>query len=113
MIIQYDPEWIVTTPCPKRAAVRPPHPSSEGRFLPQPGGTAKHLGKREEEDSCRPFSPGRGMRSGRETKGLVCVPLWWPFPLWTINTLGVVGRRKFGKKRRVDAPSDFYIVIIL
>ncbi|MED0672580.1 hypothetical protein P4S95_20630 [Aneurinibacillus aneurinilyticus] len=51
MIIQYDPEWLVTTPCPKRAVVRLPHPSSKGRFLPQPGGTAKHLGRR--EDGCR------------------------------------------------------------
>ncbi|ERI07713.1 hypothetical protein HMPREF0083_04154, partial [Aneurinibacillus aneurinilyticus ATCC 12856] len=25
----------------------------------------------------------------RKTKGLVCVPLWRPFPLWTINTLGI------------------------
>ncbi|MED0708521.1 hypothetical protein, partial [Aneurinibacillus aneurinilyticus] len=84
MIIQYDPEWIVTTPCPKRASVRLPHGSIEGRFLPQPGGTAKHLGRREEGDSCRPLSPGRGNRLGRETKGRVCVPLWWAFPLWTI-----------------------------
>ncbi|WP_276912940.1 hypothetical protein, partial [Aneurinibacillus aneurinilyticus] len=76
LIIQYDPEWIVTTPCPKRASVRLPHPSLEGRFLPQPGGTAKHLGRREEGDSCCPFSPDRGNRSERETKGLVCVPLW-------------------------------------
>ncbi|MED0735249.1 hypothetical protein P4S84_26030, partial [Aneurinibacillus aneurinilyticus] len=60
MIIQYDPEWVVTTPCPKRASVRLPHPSSEGRFLPQPGGTAKHPGRREEGDNCRPLSPGRG-----------------------------------------------------
>jgi hypothetical protein len=57
--------------------------------LPQPGGTAKHLGRHEEGDSCCPFSPGRGNRLGRETKGLVCVPLWWPFSLWTINTLGI------------------------
>ncbi|MEZ2735832.1 hypothetical protein [Aneurinibacillus aneurinilyticus] len=27
--------------------------------------------------------------TGRETKGRVCVPLWWPFPLWTIHTLGI------------------------
>ncbi|NMF01161.1 hypothetical protein HF838_23470 [Aneurinibacillus aneurinilyticus] len=89
LIIQYDPEWIVTTPCPKRASVRLPHRSVEDHFLPQPGGTAKHPGRREEGDSCRPLSPGQGNRSGRETKGLVCVPLWWPFPLWTINTLGI------------------------
>ncbi|WP_152623465.1 hypothetical protein [Aneurinibacillus migulanus] len=85
LIIQYDPEWIATTPCPKRAAVRLSHGSVEARFLPQPGGTAKHLGRREEGDSCGPLSPGRGMRSGRETKGLVCVPLWWSFPLGAIN----------------------------
>ncbi|MED0707555.1 hypothetical protein, partial [Aneurinibacillus aneurinilyticus] len=68
MIIQYDPEWVVTTPCPKRASVRLPHGSIEDRFLPQPGGTAKHLGRREEGDSCCPFSPGCSMCSGRETK---------------------------------------------
>ncbi len=89
LIIQYDPDWIVTTLCPKRAAVRLPHGSVEGRFLPWPGGTAKHLGRREEGDSCGPLSPGRGNRSGRETKGLVCVPLWWSFPLGAINTLGI------------------------
>ncbi|MED0709496.1 hypothetical protein [Aneurinibacillus aneurinilyticus] len=66
MIIQYNLEWIVATPCPKRASVRLSHPSLEGRFLPQPGGTAKHLGRYEEGDNCRPLSPGRGMRSGRE-----------------------------------------------
>jgi ribonucleotide monophosphatase NagD (HAD superfamily) len=27
LIIQYDPEWIVTTPCPKRASVRLPRGS--------------------------------------------------------------------------------------
>ncbi|MED0669946.1 hypothetical protein P4S95_06870 [Aneurinibacillus aneurinilyticus] len=64
LIIQYDPEWIVTTSCPKQASVRLPHPSLEDRFLPQPGRTAKHLGRREEGDHCRPLSPGRGMRSG-------------------------------------------------
>ncbi|MED0724216.1 hypothetical protein P4S91_15060 [Aneurinibacillus aneurinilyticus] len=63
MIIQYAPEWIITTPCPKRASVRLLHGSIEGRFLPWPGGTAKHLGRREEGDNCRPLSPGRG-RSG-------------------------------------------------
>ncbi|MED4732416.1 hypothetical protein P9597_30915, partial [Aneurinibacillus migulanus] len=63
-----------------RASVRLPHGSIEGRFLPQPGGTAKHLGGREEGDNCRPLSPSQGNRSGKETKGLVCVPLWWPFP---------------------------------
>ncbi|WP_235496684.1 hypothetical protein [Aneurinibacillus migulanus] len=41
MIIQYDPEWIATTPCLKRASVRLPHGSVEGRFLPWPDGTAK------------------------------------------------------------------------
>ncbi|MED0706608.1 hypothetical protein, partial [Aneurinibacillus aneurinilyticus] len=76
LIIQYDPEWIVTTPCLKRASVRLPHGSIEDRFLPQPVGTAKHPGRREEGDNCRPFSPDRGNRLGRETKGLVCVPLW-------------------------------------
>jgi hypothetical protein len=35
------------------------------------------------------FLPDRGMRSGRETKSLVCVPLWWSFSLGTINTLGI------------------------
>ncbi|KIV56770.1 hypothetical protein [Aneurinibacillus migulanus] len=55
LIIQYDPEWIATTPCPKRASVRLPHGSVEGRFLPWPGGTAKHLGRHEEGDSCCPF----------------------------------------------------------
>ncbi|MED0709611.1 hypothetical protein, partial [Aneurinibacillus aneurinilyticus] len=49
MIIQYDPEWVVTTPCPKRASVRLPHGSIEGRFLPQPGGIAKHLGNAKRE----------------------------------------------------------------
>ncbi|MED0672909.1 hypothetical protein P4S95_22305 [Aneurinibacillus aneurinilyticus] len=34
MIIQYAPEWVVTTPCPKRVSVHLSHPSSEGRFLP-------------------------------------------------------------------------------
>ncbi|WP_209421074.1 hypothetical protein, partial [Aneurinibacillus aneurinilyticus] len=43
MIIQYDPEWIATTPCPKRASVRLPPRSVEDRFLPQPGGTARPL----------------------------------------------------------------------
>ncbi len=61
-----------------------------GRFLPPPGGTAKHLGRREEGDSCCPPSPGRGNRSGRETKSLVCVPLWWSFPLGIINRCDVV-----------------------
>ncbi|MED0707715.1 hypothetical protein [Aneurinibacillus aneurinilyticus] len=80
LIIQYDPGWIVTTPCPKRASVRLPHGSIAGRFLPQPGGTAKHLGRREEEDDNLPSSfAWLGNRLGRETKGLVCVPLWWPF----------------------------------
>ncbi|WP_218033576.1 hypothetical protein, partial [Aneurinibacillus migulanus] len=30
--------------------------------------------RREEGDSCGPLSPGQDNRSGRETKGLVCVP---------------------------------------
>ncbi|ERI11059.1 hypothetical protein HMPREF0083_00871, partial [Aneurinibacillus aneurinilyticus ATCC 12856] len=34
-------------------------------------GPAKHPSRCEEGDSCYPFSPGRGMRSGRETKGFV------------------------------------------
>ncbi|ERI10943.1 hypothetical protein HMPREF0083_00959, partial [Aneurinibacillus aneurinilyticus ATCC 12856] len=43
-------------------------------------GTAKHLGRREEEDDNLPSSfAWLGNRLGRETKGLVCVPLWWPF----------------------------------
>ncbi|MED0704640.1 hypothetical protein, partial [Aneurinibacillus aneurinilyticus] len=51
---------------PKRASVRLPHGSIEGRFLPRPVGTAKHLGRHEGGDSCRPFSPGRGIaREGR------------------------------------------------
>ncbi|MED4731084.1 hypothetical protein P9597_23715 [Aneurinibacillus migulanus] len=66
-----------------------PHGSVAGRFLPHPGEIAKHLGRREEGDSCGPFSPGWGNRSGRETKSLVCVQLWWYFPLKTINTLGI------------------------
>ncbi|KPD09962.1 hypothetical protein AM501_01160, partial [Aneurinibacillus migulanus] len=81
---------IATTSCPKQASVRLPHGSVEGRFLPWPGGTAKHLGRREEGDSCCPLSPGRGMRSGRETKGLVCVLLWWSFPLVTINRCAII-----------------------
>ncbi|MED0892414.1 hypothetical protein [Aneurinibacillus migulanus] len=89
MIIPYDPEWIATTPCPKRASVRLPHGSLKGRFLPKPGGTAKHLGRRKEGDNCGPLSPGWGNRSERETKGLVCVPLWWSFSLGTINTLSI------------------------
>ncbi|MED4729907.1 hypothetical protein P9597_17500 [Aneurinibacillus migulanus] len=32
LIIQYDPEWIATTPCPKRASVRLPHGSVEAAF---------------------------------------------------------------------------------
>ncbi|WP_152623394.1 hypothetical protein [Aneurinibacillus migulanus] len=81
MIIQYDPEWIATTPCSNRSSIRLPHGSVEGRFLPQPGWTAKHLGKHEEGDSCGPLSPGQGNRLGRETKSLVCSTLWWSFPL--------------------------------
>ncbi|MED0709780.1 hypothetical protein, partial [Aneurinibacillus aneurinilyticus] len=57
MIIQYDPEWIVTTPCPKRASVRLPHRSIEGRFLPRPVGTAKHLGITEQEAVVGGFRP--------------------------------------------------------
>ncbi|MED0892601.1 hypothetical protein [Aneurinibacillus migulanus] len=33
--------------------------AGESRFLPWPGGTAKHLGRREERDNCCPLSPGR------------------------------------------------------
>ncbi|WP_155847234.1 hypothetical protein [Aneurinibacillus aneurinilyticus] len=35
LIIQYNPEWIVITPCPKRASVRLPHRSVENgrRFV--------------------------------------------------------------------------------
>ncbi len=77
LIIQHYPKQIVTTPCPKQASVRLPHRSVEGRFLPPPGGTVKHLGRREEGDSCGPLSPGRGMCSRRETESLVCIPLWW------------------------------------
>ncbi|SDI73643.1 hypothetical protein SAMN04487909_10746 [Aneurinibacillus migulanus] len=46
----------------------PARGSVVGRFLPPPSGTAKHLGRREEGDSCCPFSPGWGNCSGRETK---------------------------------------------
>ncbi|WP_235496166.1 hypothetical protein [Aneurinibacillus migulanus] len=58
MIIQYHPEWIATTPCPKQASVRLPHGSVAGRFL-----------------------PSLGNRSGEEMKVLVYVPLWWSVPL--------------------------------
>ncbi|MEZ2733056.1 hypothetical protein [Aneurinibacillus aneurinilyticus] len=58
MIIQYDPEWIVTTPCPKRASVRLPHPSSEGRFLPQPGEKGQQLSPSSRLPRCFAVPPG-------------------------------------------------------
>ncbi|KIV55412.1 hypothetical protein [Aneurinibacillus migulanus] len=36
LIIQYDPEWIATTPCLKRAAVRLPHPKNPDVLPVQP-----------------------------------------------------------------------------
>ncbi|MED0672341.1 hypothetical protein P4S95_19410 [Aneurinibacillus aneurinilyticus] len=41
MIIQYDPEWIVTTPCPKRASVCLPHQEAQMFCRSGPGATKR------------------------------------------------------------------------
>ncbi len=65
LIIQYDPEWIVITPVPKRASVRLPHREAQMFCRSGPGATKRPClflvrKTREHADACTFFLPPYG-----------------------------------------------------